>query len=315
MKRLSLISGFLVVASFASAQGIPGSAGFNILVLGNASTQGGHTEGSAAVLGNWSMNQHELPQTGGSFAPTVGSATNIGIYVGGNVSTNGNAKIQNGRNAYIAGALTGGLIFNGGGSLGALTPTAATTFFNQARNTMEAYSDAIAALPGVNISVSDPNNININLATIPGNLKVINIQASNISQLGTINFSGGNGNETVLVNVRGANITWNRSVNYSGGAGMSRLLWNFPDATTLRVDQRDLSGGGILAPRATLNQFRNVQGSTVVKDWNLFNSVEVHTGNEFVFDGDLSTVPEPASMTALALGAAALLRRKKAKKA
>lgn len=280
---------------------------FNAFVFENADTNGGHSDGAVAVGGNWKMgyevNGHNLG------ASTVAGSPNTAIYVGGNITTQGVARSLRG-NVHVGGTITGTLdVQNGQLNPGGVGASAA--IFNQQRNYSTNQSSYLASLTGQAINISDPNNINVNLSsnTGNGNLKVYNVNASQLSSLSTLNLSGGNGNETVVINVTGTTVNWGWQVNY---ANKNKLVWNFVDATNITVANRNFDGS-MLAVNATVNQSQNIQGTMIAKSWVNRNSAELHFGNQYKFNGNLPSapVPEPATFLALGAGVAAFIRRRR----
>jgi choice-of-anchor A domain-containing protein len=281
---------------------------FNAFIFNNADTNGGHSDGAVAVGGNWKMeyevNGHNLG------ANSIPGTSNTSIYVGGSIQTQGVARSLRG-NAYVGGLVTGTLDIQNGGRLNPGGTTALASIFTQQRNYSTNQSNYLASLTGQAINITDPNNINVNLSTntANGNLKVYTVNASQLSSLSTLNLSGGNGNETVVINVVGSTVNWGWQVNY---ANRNKLVWNFVNATQINVENRNFDGS-MLAVNANFLQKQNIQGTMIAKSWTNRNSAELHFGNQFKFAGQLPTapVPEPGTMLAFGAGIAALIRRRK----
>ncbi|MDX2064556.1 MAG: choice-of-anchor A family protein, partial [Fimbriimonadaceae bacterium] len=295
--------------AFAGDLGV--ANGFNAFIFENANTTGGHSEGAMAVGGNWAQG-YESFQHNNPF-PTVSGFANAGVLVGGNVNVSGVSRLFRG-NAYVGGSVSGGSIdIHGGGSTITGNQASIASVFNAQKAYSLSQSQYLASLTGASINISDPNNINLNLGgnNLNGNLKVYNVNASQLSSLSTFNLSGGNGSETVVVNVHGTNVDWGWQVNYGS---KNRLLWNFVDATNINVHNRNLDGS-ILAVNAHVSQRQNIQGNLIAKSWTNQNGAELHFGNQFRFAGSVPPppVPEPASMAVLGMGALAFLRRRKSK--
>ncbi|RYG40642.1 choice-of-anchor A family protein [bacterium] len=88
------------------------------------------------------------------------------------------------------------------------------------------------------------------------------------------------------------------------------MLWNFQQISTLTIGQRDFNGS-ILAPGASvIVDGGNVNGHVIANSLLVNNGKELHMGSGITFNG-VTPVPEPASLAALAVGAAALLRRRR----
>jgi choice-of-anchor A domain-containing protein len=307
MQRANVrIAAFLVTVVAMSATATAANLGvantFNAFIFGNAATQGGHADGAVAVGGDWSGTNYELKQSGGAPFGEVPEGNKAGLYLKGQNNVSNFLRL-NGGNAYY-GQNLGTIQINGGGS-------AFNTVTNSVFSTQQTYSQnqstAIANLGGTAINTSDPNNVFVNLATIAGSVKVLTLDVTQVTGNRTLNFQNGNASDTVLVNLIGGDtLTWGWQLNY---AHKNRVLFNF-GGKTVTVKDRDFDGS-LLAPYATINQYRNIQGNLIAKDWNVYNSVELHFGNQFTFTGDAPPpVPEPASMAVLGIGAMSLLRRR-----
>lgn len=307
LKRSLFLSLAVVLGSSAFGADLGVAKDFNAFIFGNANTQGGHSAGAIAVGGNWAghyeVKQNAFPQVP---YPTIPGTSNLGLYVGGNVaSSGGDFKVLQG-NSYIGGNVTGTFqMLNGFQQFAGTNPSVFTS--------QQAYSlgqsVVIAALSGVQLNTSDPNNINVDLSAnvLNGNRKVYWVNSSNLTGLKTLNFNNGTANDTVMINVFGnSTINWGWSINYSF---KNKVLFNFVDTTTLNISDRDFSSS-ILAPKATVNQHRNIEGNLIAANWNNFGSQELHFGNQFMFDGN-APVPEPATLAVFGVGAIALIRRRR----
>lgn len=276
---------------------------FNAFIFGNATTNGGHSDGSIAIAGNWVMGGHIVSSSGSAPAPNLPvSATNVGMYVGGNVTANNQPKVNSGRNAYIGGSLAGSIQMNGNGDINPAGSSIDTTVFTDYYTYATDLSAALYALGGTHVA-STGVNLNLTTNTTYGDLKVYTIDASSLDDLSTIDFTGYTGNETIVFNVLGANVNWKTS--YNGPA--TRTIWNMGGVANLNVSERDLTGS-VLAPSANVIQNRNIQGTLVASQWVLNNSVELHSRT---FDGNLDAVPEPSMLAFGALAGLAALRRRR----
>lgn len=310
---------FFKKAVFVSLLAVPGSAfcadlgianSFNAFIFGNATTYGGHSQGSIAVGGNWNMG-YEAQQNSSPRA-NLTSAPNAGIYVGGNVTVSGTARVIQG-NAYVKGSVSNGSIdvqngfkFNPPGSFVDLS-----VFTNQyAYSTGQA--SAMDAMNGVTVG-SFQNNLNINLANnnLNGNVKVYDLSSSLLDNYATVDFSGFNSDTTIIMNVHGGgDLRWRWTVN---GNVQSKIVWNFLDAASLTLDRQ--LHGSILAPNThVIQQSGSIDGTLIAGQWTNYNSQELHS---FLFTGNAPSstpVPEPATLAIMGMGAAAYLRRRKAQR-
>lgn len=308
--KKALILSFLTVTASANCADLGAANSFNAFIFGNATTYGGHSQGSIAVGGNWYMN-YEAQQNSSPRA-NLATAPNAGIYVGGNVITNSYAKVLRG-NAYVRGTVTGSIDVQNGYQL-----YTGNAYVKQSDFTNQyAYSTQQAAymnsLNGVTIG-SFMNNLNINLANnnLNGNTKVYNLDASLFNNSATVDFSGLTSDMSIIMNVHGgSNINWNWSVN---GNIQSKIVWNFLDASSLTLGRQ--LDGSILAPGTHVKQVGgSINGTLIAGEWTNYNSQELHS---FLYNGSgggsFTPVPEPATVAIMGMSAAAYIRKRRKKK-
>lgn len=313
-KRALLMGATIAVAPFASAFDLGLAGQFNAFVFNNANTAGGHSEGAIAIKGNWTGSGYDTLQH--NHPATVGSDNKIGFYVGGNINYSNGGSVNNSGNGRVGGNfftqntfnMNGGTLFIGGTKTGnvnggwvAGTNTVDMNVFTTQQAYSQAQNNAIAALGGEAINTSDLNNWNVNTALQSGSQKVYQISGASLNNLRTLNFNNLQANDTVMINVTGGSVNgFGITVNTSTGV-YNKILWNFT-GTTFNVTDRSLHGS-LLAPNAVVTQNRNIDGNLIAWDWNNQNSNQLHYAN---FTGN--AVPEPATMAALGLGVAAILR-------
>lgn len=308
MKKAAAILalGLGLISSASAANALLGIAGdTNAFILGNATTNGGHAQGSIVVGGNWGGTSYEARQQSSSAAPALG--TNTSVYIGGNDSItgdkgsrfirtmSGNVVIKGAYSAQNVDAQNGGTVSTGSYDL---APTIAN---------LNKLSTDISLLGGTAITINDPNNVKVDLGAIAGNVKVLSIAASALTGNRTLDFLNSTGNDTVIINVTGSGaVNWGWSTNFDA----TRILWNFADTTSLAIGGRSFTGT-ILAPRADVTQSQNIDGTLIAKSWTNNNSAELHN---FAFKGAIPLVsaPEPAGMmvTGGFLGLALFSRRR-----
>jgi hypothetical protein len=294
-------------------------------------------------------------------APTVGAASNIGLYLQGNLQAGGSGatKINSGSNAYIGGTITNGPITNnGGGSTFNSSSYFAPNYFSSAMASLQAQSLLISTLgtqyagntvafkvqPGQNgfdqnnpygiykdngsggrtlIGNGDGNGLNIDVSlltafnTPQGEVAVFNLDPTLFSTPSFVKNPdlrfNNVGNRTVLVNVLGTGtLNW---LNKQQDQSLNRILYNFSGITNLTVGDVDEFRGSLLAPFATVNQKKNINGNFIAMNWNEVQSTELHLNINKQFNGWVpnppQAVPEPATTVVLGAAVAAYLRRRK----
>lgn len=304
-RALALLS-LTVFAGAAHAGSLGVANSFNAFVFGNANTQGGHSEGAVAVGGNWGGTSYEAKQRPASQVPygnvNRNGFTNIGVYLGGNntLSQNPNLRVIQG-NAYHGGTAGVMDVQNGFQRVNQMD----MTVFSQQlahSNQQSSWLNSLAQSQGTALNTSG-QNLSVNAT---GPLAIYRVNASALNDLKTLQVNAAAGT-TVVFNVEGTgSANWKWSVNSNA---KNRILWNVRNLSTLNVLERDLDGS-LLAPGTVINQYRNIRGTMIAKDWNVFNSTELHFDSGVRFTGE-APVPEPGTLVALGAGALALLRRRR----
>jgi choice-of-anchor A domain-containing protein len=309
-----------------------GNAGsFNAFIFDHATVSGGgETEGAIAVGGlglsssqiafNASSNYNTLIKTNPA---SLGSLNNIGLYVNGNVNFASGGQLNNGGNAYVSGNFSTGNPYdlNGAGSLaygGSLSGTVQggstshqnlvqSSYFTQqqvfSQNQANAL-DGLAANATINTNVA--NNWTVNYGTAVQNNKqyIVDLTAAQLAGYGgnpvTLNLGSFNSTDSLVFDVSG-NVVNNFGITVNSNGLQNRILWNFGDATTVDINNRQLEGS-VLAPDATVNQSTVIEGNLIAKNWNSSNGVELHSYN---YAGP-APAPEPGTYLALGLGAVGL---------
>ncbi|MBA4294253.1 hypothetical protein C0431_14935 [bacterium] len=303
--KLTGVGGATAFMAVAFGTNLGSANDFNGVIFGNVSAQSGESDGALAVGGNFTVqNNYQVSINGAAANPTIGGATNLGLYVGGNVGAGqnpGSLQVNNGRNAYVGGSVTGTPTMNGGTlftNSGLVTPT----FFAQQLSYSTFQSSLLAGLGGGAVNTSNPNNYSITLSNV-GGLNVFAINGALLSGGKTLDVIGGNGTETIVFNVSGSTVNW--GTNFNGST--TRTLWNFYEATTLNVNERLLRGSA-LAVGATVNQGQNIDGTLIASNLNVSNGAELHWHE---FEG-VTPVPEPLTLVGFGIALVAVRRRKRA---
>lgn len=173
-----------------------------------------------------------------------------------------------------------------------MTGSIATPNWNFYLNLANSYSN----LSGITLNTSDQNNLH---ATITNGLNVFTVNASEVSKLRTLSFNGGNGN--ILINVIGEVQSWGLSTSYAA----DKLVWNFVDATTVNISDRNIRGA-VIAANAKVTQNQNIDGFLFAKEWQVNNSVQLHyfdLPNIPIPNIPIIVTPIPEPSTALLLSA------------
>ncbi len=312
MTYRALLTVFAVAAVGAASAADLGPANlFNAFIFNDAQLTQSDSFGSIAVGRDLRLQDYQVNSRNLGF--TLNGMANIGLLVGRNLTAVGGAARVDRGNAFVKGSVTGTLGFNGGSLFtGAAVDT---SVFGQQQAYSLGQSNAIRNLSGTNVTGGGPawpNVLTIDLNTIsadPDGRQVLRIDASviNANQNVALNLVNGSSNRTVIFDVLGTSVNWTWVTNYQFE---DKLLWNFKDTTALTIGR--MFDGSILAPLATVTQNELIEGNLIANNW-FGNSRELHFGNDTRRFSGNPPVPEPATMTALAIGLAAVLRRRRAR--
>jgi len=244
MKTLLLAASLLTSNAFSQ----------NAVILNDAVTYGGHSDGGVYVKGNWYGTNYEANQH------SIGL---ISIFLGGNNLTSNFLRANNGASEIVG---TKGTFYG-----------PQMDFEEPDFDYFAGLSNSYTLLGGGSANLSAMNNVTL---ALNGPLTIYKIQSSQLSGMKTLDFTGQGG--VVVFNVTGNLSSWGWSVNYDP----SKIVWNFIDATTINIDQRQFTGS-LIAPNANVTQSQNINGTLIASDWQVNNSVELHSY-------PLPSVPEPS---------------------
>lgn len=317
MKRITAtIALSALVASGAFAVNLGTANTFNAFIFGNANVSGGDAEGAVAIGGSWIVSDYTV--TAFNKKGTIGSLNNISAYVGGSISWNNSGHVNNGGNVYVGGSIGvnhldvngGGTVYYGGSKSGTIQGGATVnsnlvdpTVFTQQKAYSISQSSYLAGLAGTAINTNIPNTWTL---AVTSGLNVFTIDGSKLGSPRNIDFTGLQSNSTIVINVTGNVNSFGTQIT----SGYEQVVWNFVNATTINIDQRDLNGS-VLAPNATVYQNKVINGTLVASGWVSSGNVEVHS---HIFKGDLGEPSVPGPAAALSFGSAlvaGLIRRRK----
>lgn len=214
----------------------------NAIILGDATTHGGDSDGGVLVQGSW---------LGESYSVNQHSIDNFALYIGNGNHTTNFLKAQHGI-SHISGGV--------GNFEGTIVHIPLLDF-----TPYEEIPDAYSALSGIPVDLSASNNVRI---TLDKEINVFDVNANQFSSLKTLDFTG---TGKVIFNVTGNLVDWGWSVNYPA----DQVVFNFEDATIVNINSRQFTGA-ILAPLATVTQSQNLNGYLLANNWVVNGSTELH---------------------------------------
>jgi len=283
----------LTLGAVAHAQFFGQATGFNLYTSGDLTSSNSDIEGRAAAGGNANFS---------SFSVNSNNVPGGGLFVKGNLTfTNGSIN----GDAYVGGtpSLTG-VGFGGGGSLHATNPA---IDFVTTKSFLQGLSGSLKSI-GNTGTVTKPFSTLL-LTGASSSLNVFTVSSADLAAASDINIIVPVAS-TVLVNVTGTSMNlpnFGYNINGSQSAGaFAKVLWNMKDVTSLGIVGS--FNGSILAPDANVvTNYGQMNGQLIVNSFD--GHLEMH---QHPFEGQIDSVPEPASMAVLGLAALAIKRRKRA---
>jgi choice-of-anchor A domain-containing protein len=239
--------------------------------------------------------------------PTVALPTGYGaLTVFGSTYGNG-MNMNNGGNAYVAGAQGAHISFNGGGGYISAPLQTISDFWTQ----LTSLSVALSKLAATGSLPSPNNNEVITAQPNASGIAVFDLTAADLAAIPSYNLVL-NGAKTVVFNVTGDPVDFHANVE-SGLTGADNTIWNFYQADT--VDLYTLIPGTVLAVNANVTNYNQIDGDLISNSWT--GSGELHS---YAFTGPLpplviaSAAPEPAAWALMLIGVGAMgfaMRRSK----
>jgi len=223
---------------------------FNVFVTGDASLQGSDSQGALAVGGNATLRDYSV----GATLPTS-NGTRDALVVGGNLTfTNG--AVQNGNAVYGGTSALTNVTFPQGGS----ARQGSVLDFGTAATQLVSLSTYYATLtPNGTTSVQ---NGALTLSGSSTTLNVFTVTGAAVAGARSVTINAP-ASSTVLVNINGTTGGFTNANFTLNGVDASHVLYNFPQATTLTLQNVAIQGS-ILAPSAAINFTAGVINGTLV---------------------------------------------------
>lgn len=284
---------------------------YNLVVLGDLTTSS-EVEGKAFIGGNLNGSSNyaiklttEIPgsevsvRVGGSIQSGNISIQQGSLEVNGNINAGVNVNMNGGPGDTYA---VGGSVFgnvNGATSIPLLTAVDVAAMTTSLNN-WSTYFDSLTANSSINTIGQT-----VTFQILPGTSQaVFNLTINDVfgASITGINMTGASNADEIIINISGATLSQPSGQNMIGdftATGVrDKVVWNFVDATSITTAQNIF--GSILAPNANFANATAIEGSVGVAS--MTQNGEVHL--------PVSLVPEPTALLLLALGGAALKRRR-----
>lgn len=247
------------------------ATGWTEFIEGNANRHNSESEGRAAYGGNLG-NDGNWNQVAFKLDPATFPVDKPALVVGGTNSANVHLHVGS---AYVQ-SKVGTVDFQGGTGTGYLAsnPIDFAAAFTELRALSTSWGSAAAT--GTVTQAGDSANHRLLLTGTDSDLNVFSLTPADISWATAAIRLDVPAGATTIVNVSGTSVSFGGSTqkieakigssfqglddgNYAGFTG---LVWNFPDATTISLNNGGAFAGAILAPRAAITVGSNVGHNT-----------------------------------------------------
>jgi choice-of-anchor A domain-containing protein/MYXO-CTERM domain-containing protein len=319
--------GLLVESDFEGYSNSGFNAGSRFLIGGNLT--GGSTDFKGDVIVGGAVDASLNILSAGPGAPgdlsvagALGANVNVAgdVEIGGAVGAGLNINGQVGRSFTHAGPVGGGTNLNNFSSvvhdpLLTVTTPAPWAELNALSTAIDGFASSHPGAIGATLSgggLSFSAGLAQAVSVAGADVVIFNLDAADLDSANNIQFSIDPAVEAVLVNVTGAAGPIDVTANFNGtDADAAKTLFNFAPGAFSGVNTIDLSNSfyaGVLAPGADLTVSGGNGVTGTVAAHSVLATAQIHPaapGETF------NHLPEPASLTVLALGALALLRRRR----
>jgi choice-of-anchor A domain-containing protein len=223
-----------------------------------------------------------------------GAAGSVSLDVAGNLSSgnSGNIiKVNGYGNVGVGGSLNGRTFdFNNGGHESSSLPASPVQALTAASGTLA----GLTANSQASLS-SDHQTFNFN-CTAGDSVAVFNVSASDMSSAPQFGLSGVTANTTVVINVNcndgTLNVKGNFLSSFNLGSLGNRVVFNFYNAQNVNLNTGIY--GYVLAPGANVDEVNDIYGGVFCNNLTA-GEVDLPPGSQTVWQGNLSSVPEPAT--------------------
>ncbi len=308
IRNIAIFLGLLLVTSASQAATVdPGD--FNVYSLGDigmaSHVYGSDFQGVTGAAGDVYFGGFTLTglnKVDGYVLFTGGSASLNGGDFLGSIDVGGNVTLQS---FSVAGDVrSGGTVSANGGTIsGSVTQGASPTLVDHAAMSRY-FLDTSAAIAAMSNTGTITNNWGGLSYTASSGVNVLTIDANSLKNAWGFTLTGPS-DAVVYINVTGTDVTMDwLDWAFAGGVGADDVLLNYNQAQTFTLNQGGTTN--ILAPNADMTYTSGVFSGSIVAG-NLYGNGQVNLGGFSHYD----PIPEPATMSLLALGGIAIFARKR----